>query len=181
VSAGRVLAVHRDATHRFSKATVAAIALRTGLGVEGDAHFGATVQHRSRLARNRSAPNLRQVHLLAGELLDELVSGGFDVAPGAVGENITTRGVDLLGLPSGAQLRLGADAVIEVTGLRNPCVQLDRYRRGLQRAVLARDKAGHLVRRSGVMAIVLADGLVRAGDPIELRRPDGPHRPLQPV
>ena len=176
-----VLAVHRDATHRFSKRAVEVITLRTGLGVEGDAHAGVTVQHRSRVRRDPTAPNLRQVHLLAGELLDELAGAGFDIVPGAVGENVTTTGVDLLALPTGTHLRLGPDAVVEVTGLRNPCVQLDRYRRGLQRAVLDRDEAGNLVRRAGVMAVVLADGDVRPGDPITVTLPTGPRRPLEPV
>ena len=176
-----VVAVHRDPRHRFTKPAAQAITLRAGLGVEGDAHFGATVQHRSRVRRDPSAPNLRQVHLLAAELLETLVAQGFAVAPGSVGENITTRGIDLLGLPTGTQLRLGAEAVVEVTGLRNPCVQLDRFQDGLQRAVLDRDEAGALIRRAGVMAIVVHDGVVRAGDPIEVSRPDGPQRPLEPV
>ena len=176
-----VVAVHRDPRHRFSKPTADAITLRTGLGVEGDAHFGATVQHRSRMRRDPSAPNLRQVHLLAAELLDTLAAQGFAVVPGSVGENVTTRGVDLLGLPTGTLLRLGADALVEVTGLRNPCVQLDRFQDGLQRAVLDRDEAGALIRRAGVMAIVVHDGVVRAGDPVDVTLPDGPHQPLEPV
>jgi MOSC domain-containing protein YiiM len=178
---GVVVAVALDARHGFSKPTADVITLRAGLGVEGDAHFGVTVQHRSRVRRDPSAPNLRQVHLLSAELLDELTQHGFDVAPGAVGENITTRGLDLLALPTGTRLRLGVDAVIEVTGLRNPCLQLDRYQRGLQRAVLDRDDAGNLVRRAGIMAVVLTDGTVRAGDPIVAELPAAPHRPLEPV
>ncbi len=176
-----VVAVHRDDRHRFSKPAADAITLRTGLGVEGDAHFGATVQHRSRVRRDRTAPNLRQVHLIAAELLETLVGQGFAVRPGAVGENVTTRGVDLLALPTGTRLHLGADAIVEVRGLRNPCVQLDRFQTGLRRAVLDRDEAGALIRRAGLMAVVVQDGVVRAGDEIEARRPDGPHRPLEPV
>jgi len=176
-----VVAVHRDDRHRFSKPTVGAITLRTGLGVEGDAHCGVTVQHRSRLRRDPTAPNLRQVHLLAAEMLDALVAQGFEVPPGSVGENVTTRGIDLLALSSGTLLHLGADAIVRVTGLRNPCVQLDRFQPGLQRAVLDRDEAGALIRRAGVMAVVVQDGVVRAGDAIVLRGPDGPHRPLEPV
>jgi MOSC domain-containing protein YiiM len=176
-----VVAVSRGRRHEFSKPTVDAITLRTGRGVEGDAHFGATVQHRSRVRRDPSAPNLRQVHLLQSELLDDLAAQGFDVAPGVVGENVTTRGVDLLALPTGAILHLGADAVVEVTGLRNPCLQLDRYQRGLQRAVLDRDELGNLIRRAGVMAVVLCDGVVRPGDEITVRHPVGPVRPLEPV
>jgi MOSC domain-containing protein YiiM len=178
---GVVVAVALDRRHDFSKPVTDVIRLRTGLGVEGDAHFGATVQHRSRVRREPSAPNLRQVHLLQAELLDELSGQGFDVAPGVVGENVTTRGVGLLALPTGTRLRLGDDAVIEVTGLRNPCVQLDRYRRGLQRAVLGRDDDGNLIRRAGIMAVVVADGSVRAGDAIAVELPAGPHRALEPV
>ena len=177
----RIVAVHRDAGHRFSKTAVDEIRLRTGLGVVGDAHFGATVQHRSRVRRDPSAPNLRQVHLLQAELLDELAVRGFDVSAGDVGENVTTRDVDLLALPTGTRLRLGGQAVVEVTGLRNPCVQLDRFRPGLQCAVLGRTPTGELVRRAGVMAVVSADGTVRTGDAIELTLPAPPHRPLQPV
>jgi MOSC domain-containing protein YiiM len=176
-----VVAVHRSAGHRFSKQSARAVRLRTGLGVEGDAHFGATVQHLSRIARDPTAPNLRQVHLLQSELLDDLVRRGFAVAPGDVGENVTTRGFDLVALPTGARLRLGPDALIEVTGLRNPCRQLDRFRRGLQRAVLDRGPDGELIRRAGVMAIVVSDGTVREGDPVAVTMPDGPHRPLVPV
>ena len=176
-----VVAVHRDAAHRFSKVAVESIELRAGLGVLDDAHFGATVQHRSRVARDPTAPNLRQVHLVAAELLDELVQHGFRVGPGVIGENVTTSGVDLLALPTGTRLELGDVAAVEITGLRNPCVQLDNYQDGLMRAVLDRDAAGRLVRRAGVMAIVLRGGVVRPGDPIILHVPAGPHRPLQPV
>lgn len=176
-----VVAVHLDAQHRFSKLPVEVITLRTGLGVLGDAHYGATVQHRSRVARTPNAPNLRQVHLVAAELLDELTERGFTVGPGTIGENVTTRDVDLLGLPVGARLELGAEAAIEITGLRNPCYQLDKHERGLQRAVLDRDEQGGLIRRAGVMAVVLRDGVVRPGDEITVHLPSGPHRRLEPV
>jgi MOSC domain-containing protein YiiM len=176
-----VVAVAVDRRHDFSKPTTEAITLRTGLGVEGDAHFGVTVQHRSRLRRDPSAPNLRQVHLLHQELLDELTGRGFAVAPGVVGENVTTVGIDLLGLPSGTRLQLGPHALVEVTGLRNPCVQLDRHQHGLQRALLDRDTDGNLVRKAGIMAVVLADGVVHAGDPISVQLPAGPPQPLEPV
>lgn len=171
----------RDDGHRFSKPTAESIMLLAGLGVEGDAHCGRTVQHRSRVRRTPSAPNLRQVHLIHAELLDELAAAGFDVAPGAVGENITTRGLDLLGLPTGSVLRVGAEAAVEITGLRNPCRQLDRYARGLQKAVLERDPEGNLVRKAGVMAIVRNAGVVRPGDPIIVQRPTAAHLALQPV
>ena len=176
-----VVAVARDDAHRFSKPVVAAVDLVAGLGVAGDAHAGVTVQHRSRVRRNPTAPNLRQVHLLAAELLDELDARGFDVAPGVLGENVLTRGVDLLDLPTGTRLRLGAAAVVELTGLRNPCVQIDRYRRGLQRAVLDHDPDGNLIRRAGVMAVVTAGGPVRGGDAISVITPRDPHQPLEPV
>ena len=149
--------------------------------MEGDAHAGETVQHRSRKRWNPGLPNLRQVHLLAAELLEELRAGGFEAAPGLLGENVTTEGVDLLALPAGARLRLGGDAVVEVTGLRNPCVQLDRFQPGLMEAVLDRDEDGGLVRRSGVMGIVVTGGDVRAGDPIAVEPPAEPHAALKPV
>ena len=129
-----------------------------GLGVEGDAHAGVTVKHRSRIAKDPTQPNLRQVHLVHAELFDELRVNEFDIAPGDIGENITTQGVDLLGLPTGTILRLGQNAIVQVTGLRNPCVQLDRFREGLMAALLGRDEEGNLVRKAGVMGIVIADG-----------------------
>lgn len=176
-----VVAVHRDAMHRFSKVPAREVVLVAGIGVAGDAHAGVTVQHLSRMRRDPSAPNLRQVHLIAGELLDELTAAGFQVAPGRLGENVTTRGVDLLALPTGSSLHLGAEALLEITGLRNPCFQLDRYQNGLQRAVLDRGPNGELIRRAGVMAVVLRGGTVRPGDPISVRLPDGDRRPLEPV
>lgn len=176
-----VLAVSRSDTHTFSKTVRARVRLLAGLGVDGDAHQGVTVRHRSRVARDPSAPNLRQVHLIAAELLDELCGRGFRVAPGDLGENVTTYGLDLLGLPAGTLLRLGGEAVVEVTGLRNPCVQLDRFQQGLTAAVLDRDERGRLVRRAGVMGVVAAGGEVRPGDPILVELPPEPHLPLAPV
>jgi MOSC domain-containing protein YiiM len=176
-----VTAVSRSAEYTFHKPEHAAIRLLAGLGVEGDAHMGVTVKHRSRVARDPTQPNLRQVHLIHAELHDELRAAGFRVAAGEMGENVTTRGVDLLALPTGTRLRLGGEAVVEVTGLRNPCAQLDRWQPGLMAAVLGRDAEGNLVRKAGVMAIVLAGGEVRAGDPIAVELPPEPHRALQPV
>lgn len=176
-----VVAVSRSPDHSFSKANVDVIRLRAGHGVEGDAHAGATVKHRSRAARDPSQPNLRQVHLLHAELFEELAQAGFMLAPGLMGENVTTRGLDLLALPAGARLRLGREAIVEVTGLRNPCAQLDGLQRGLMAATLARDAAGGLVRKAGVMAIVLAGGEVRPGDAIGVELPPPPHRRLAPV
>jgi MOSC domain-containing protein YiiM len=176
-----VTAVSRSATHTFSKPTEPAIRLIEGVGVEGDAHAGRTVKHRSMVARDPDMPNRRQVHLVHAELHDELRRAGFHVGPGQMGENVTTAGIDLLGLPSGARLHLGAEAVIEVTGLRTPCRQLDDLEDGLMAACLDRADDGTLVRKSGVMAVVLQGGTVRPGDPIVVEAPPGDPRPLQPV
>jgi MOSC domain-containing protein YiiM len=157
------------------------IQLLAGLGVAGDAHQGETVKHRSRVKRDPSQPNLRQVHLIHAELHDELRQSGFDVAPGQMGENVTTRGIDLLGLPAGTRLHLGDAATVEVTGLRNPCAQLDGIQPGLMAATLDRDEQGQLIRKAGVMAIVLNGGEVRPGHPIRVELPPEPHRPLEPV
>ena len=177
----RVVAVHRSASHGFSKFAEEAVTLVAGLGVEGDAHAGVTVKHRSRVARDASQPNLRQVHLIHAELFDELVARDHPVFPGELGENVTTRGVALLTLPTGTRLRLGAHALVEITGLRNPCSQIDRFQPGLTAAVLDRDAAGQLVRKAGVMAIVLEGGEVRAGDAIMVELPSEPHQPLAVV
>jgi MOSC domain-containing protein YiiM len=181
MSEGRVIAVHRSSTHTMSKPTCERLRLLAGLGVEGDAHMGETVKHRSRVARDPTQPNLRQVHLIHCELFDELRVKGFDVTPGLMGENITTRGIDLLGLPTGARLHIGAAAVVEVTGLRNPCYQLDGLQEGLMKATLDRDAHGNLIRKAGVMGIVIAGGEVAAGDAIRVALPDGAHEALKPV
>ncbi|GLW24723.1 MOSC domain-containing protein [Microbispora triticiradicis] len=178
---GSVTAVSRSATHTFSKAPMDSVRLLAGLGVEGDAHSGTTVKHRSRVARDPDQPNLRQVHLVHAELHDELRDAGFAVRAGDMGENVTTRGVDLLGLPTGTRLHLGESAVVEVTGLRNPCGQLNGFQDGLMKAVLDRDEEGNLVRKAGIMAVVVTGGEVRPGDPIRVELPAGPHHPLQPV
>jgi MOSC domain-containing protein YiiM len=178
---GVVTAVSRSATHAVTKPGREQITLLAGLGVEGDAHAGETVKHRSRVRRDPSAPNLRQVHLIHAELHDELRTAGFEVEPGQMGENVTTRGLDLLGLPTGTRLRLGEQAVVELTGLRNPCVQLDGVQAGLMEATLALDGNGNLVRKAGVMSVVLAGGAVRPGDPIEAELPPEPHHRLEPV
>jgi MOSC domain-containing protein YiiM len=165
----------------MSKANLTSIRLIEGLGVEGDAHAGATVKHRSRVRRDPGQPNLRQVHLVAAELLEELTAAGYDLVPGRMGENVTTRGIDLLAQPRGTKLRLGSEAVIEVTGLRNPCTQLDGLQAGLMAATLDRDVEGNLVRKAGVMAIVVAGGHVSAGDSITVELPTGAHVALAPV
>ncbi len=176
-----VTAVSLDPRHHFSKKVCEGIRLVLGLGVEGDAHLGVTVKHRSRVRRDPTQPNLRQVHLIHEELHDELAGPGFTLAPGQMGENITTRGVDLLGLSKGARLHLGPDAVVEVTGLRNPCYQLDDIQPGLMAATLGRDGNGDPIRKAGVMGIVVIGGEVRPGDGIQIERPRGPARPLKPV
>jgi MOSC domain-containing protein YiiM len=176
-----VAAVAFSGTHSFTKPVAEHIRLIEGLGVEGDAHLGTTVKHRSRVRRDPTQPNLRQVHLIHGELHDELRARGFAVSPGDMGENVTTRGLDLLALPAGTRLRLGRAATVEITGLRNPCVQLDDFMPGLMAATLDRDADGNLIRKAGVMAVVRAGGEVHAGDGIVVDLPPAPHRALAPV
>jgi MOSC domain-containing protein YiiM len=176
-----VTAVSLSERHTLTKPNADSIRLLAGLGVESDAHSGVTVKHRSRVARDPSQPNLRQVHLVHAELHDALREQGLAVSAGQMGENVTTRGVDLLGLPEGARLHLGDTAIVEVTGLRNPCAQLDRIQPGLMRATLERAHDGSLVRKAGIMAVVLEGGEVRPGDPIRVELPPDSHRPLTPV
>lgn len=176
----RVEAVHASPDHTMRKSPQTKIRLVQGLGVEGDAHAGSTVKHRSRVARDPTQPNLRQVHLIGGELHDRLRAEGFAVVSGEMGENVTTRGIDLLGLGTGTRLHLGPEAVVEVTGLRNPCYQLDDLEDGLMGAVLDRDEAGNLVRLAGVMTTVLSGGVVAPGDVIEVVVPSE-HVPLEVV
>ncbi|GAA5081243.1 MOSC domain-containing protein YiiM [Thermocatellispora tengchongensis] len=175
-----VVAVSSSPGHTFGKPGRDVIRVLAGLGVEGDAHCGATVKHRSRVARDPTQPNLRQVHLIHAELHDELREAGFEVGPGELGENLTTRGLDLLALPTGTVLRVGAQAVLRVTGLRNPCAQIDGFQRGLLAAVLGRDDSGALVRKAGVMAVVVASGEIRPGDTVLADPPPPPHEPLRP-
>jgi MOSC domain-containing protein YiiM len=176
-----VVSVSRRQTHDFSKAVVDEINIIENLGVEGDAHAGVTVKHRSRVAVDPTQPNLRQVHLLHGELFDELAASGFEIKPGDLGENIVTEGLSLLDLPTDTVLRIGSDVALKVTGLRNPCAQIDHFRSGLLKAVLGRDEEGNLVRKAGIMSVVLSGGAVRAGDSIKIVLPDLPHRPLERV
>lgn len=179
---GVVTAVSVSAGHTMSKPNADAIRLLAGLGVEGDAHNGTTVKHRSHVRRDPTKPNLRQVHLIHSELHAELAEKGFEgVQPGQMGENVTTAGVDLLGLPVGTKLHLGDEAVVEVTGLRNPCAQLDGIQPGLMKATLDRDADGELVMKSGIMGVVLAEGKVRPGDPIGVELPPEPHVRMQKV
>ena len=178
---GVVLSVSLRAGHFFSKDIAPRIRLVEGRGVEGDAHFGESVQHRSRVRADPSQPNLRQAHLIHVELFEELRAKGFEIAPGDLGENITTQGLNLLDLPTGAVLRIGETARVQITGLRNPCRQIDAFREGLMAAVLERAPDGRLLRKAGVMGVILADGVVSPGDAISVEWPGGPHRPLEPV
>jgi MOSC domain-containing protein YiiM len=177
----KVVSVSSSPTHGFSKQLTTSIHLLAGQGVEGDAHCGVTVKHRSRVAKDPTQPNLRQVHLIHEELFEELRAQGFEVHPGQIGENITTRGIDLLALPTGAELRIGQSAVVRITGLRNPCEQLNKFQKGLTAAVLGRTPEGKLVRKAGVMGIVIAGGTVKPGDQIAIKLPAAPHRALERV
>jgi MOSC domain-containing protein YiiM len=178
---GSVVTVSSRIGHHFSKTPSLSIRLLKGLGVAGDAHMGETVKHRSRGRKDPTQPNLRQVHLIHAELFCELRAKGFIIAPGELGENVTTDGIDLLALPTGTRLQLGASAVVEITGLRNPCVQLDHFQDGLMAATLDRGADDSLIRKAGVMSIVIAEGDVRPGDAISVEMPAEPHRRLQPV
>jgi MOSC domain-containing protein YiiM len=177
----QVVAVHSSSKHVFSKDTACEIELIEGHGVRGDVHCGKTVKHRSRVAKDPSQPNLRQVHLLHEELLTELEARGLAVSPGHMGENITTRGVNLLELSAGTRLLLGSDALVEVTGLRNPCSQIERFRTGLLAAVLDRLPDGRLIRKAGVMCVVLNGGVVKAGAAISIAHVPSRHAALEPV
>lgn len=178
---GHVVSVGRDGAHRFSKAVLDEIRLLSGLGVEGDAHCGVTVRHRSRVAADPTQPNLRQLHLIQSELFDELAERGFALAPGDLGENVLTRGIDLLALPRGSRLHIGAEAIVEITGLRNPCGQIEAFRPGLLAAVLGRAEDGSLVRKAGIMAVVLTGGRIRPGDAIATVLPPEPWQRLERV
>ena len=177
-----VVSVSRSGSYTFTKPGVEAIRLVEGLGVEDDVHAGVTVKHRSRVARDPSQPNLRQVHLIHAELHDDLRTQGFEIGPGEMGENVTTRGIDLLGLPTGTVLRFGdGGAAVRVTGLRNPCGQLNGLRDGLMKACVYEDEAGETVRLAGVMSVVLSAGEIRPGDAIHIELPATPHVRLKPV
>ncbi|MEU0372204.1 MOSC domain-containing protein [Streptomyces sp. NPDC006283] len=178
---GTVVAVSSNDVYSFTKPNRDSIRLLAGLGVEGDVHAGVTVKHRSRVAQDPTQPNLRQVHLMHEELFAEVGEAGFEVVPGALGENITTHGIDLIALPVGTLLRIGEAAVVEVTGLRNPCLQIDNHQDGLLKQVVGRDEAGNIVRKAGIMSVVREGGTVRPGDTITVELPAEPHRPLERV
>lgn len=178
---GTVVAVSSNDEYSFSKPNRSSVRLLAGLGVEGDVHAGTTVKHRSRMAQDPTKPNLRQVHLIHEELLDEVGEEGFEVAPGELGENITTRGIDLLALPVGTLLHIGDHVVLTVTGLRNPCLQIDNFQDGLLKRVVGRDEAGNVVRKAGIMSVVKEGGEVCPGDTVKVELPSGPHQALGPV
>ena len=177
----KVLSVSKSGAHTFNKYNCAEITLLEGLGVEGDAHAGSTVKHRSRVAQNPDQPNLRQVHLIHNELFEALLANGFQVNPGQMGENITTTGVDLLALPLHAVLHIGPTAEIQITGLRNPCAQLDGIKEGLMKALIEKTSDGKLIRKAGVMGVVLRGGVVSPGDTIRVQLPSGPFVALDRV
>ncbi|WP_319532179.1 MOSC domain-containing protein [uncultured Cohaesibacter sp.] len=176
-----VVAVALDDKHAFSKRSQSSIRLLEGLGVEGDAHCGEKVKHRSRVRANPNQPNLRQVHLIHQELFDEVAAKGFSVQAGDMGENITTSGIDLLVLPTGAILQIGEEAEVEITGLRNPCAQIESWQKGLLAEMVYKDDAGNLVRKAGIMGVVLKGGEVRPGESIVVRYPEKPWRSLERV
>ncbi len=178
---GHVVALHLSNSHMFSKQAKTSLNLAQGLGIEGDAHMGATVKHRSRVAADPNQPNLRQVHLLHMEMIDEISSKGFDIKPGQVGENITTHGIDLIYLARHTRLHIGSNVILSVTGLRNPCAQLDNFQAGLTRAFLSKSEDGKLIRKAGIMAIVLEGGVVYQGDEIRVELPSLPHLELERV
>lgn len=177
----KVVSLSKDSEHRFSKETCGSLRFLKGLGVNGDAHCGKTVKHRSRVKADPTQPNLRQVHLVQSELISELQNAGFNVAPGTIGENILTSGVDLLTLPEDTLLFIGSEVVLRITGLRNPCAQLDNYQKGLTKAVLGRDEEGNLIRKAGVMAVVEEGGVVNVNDHIKLHFPPTPFKALERV
>jgi len=176
-----ILGVFASRSHKFSKPGRDAVTLIEGLGIEGDSHFGATVQHIYDARRDPARPNARQVHLIQAELLDEVNAKGFRVQPGDLGENVSTRGIDLLCLPARTRLTLGPDAVIELTGLRNPCFQIDKFQKGLLAVVNNKAPGGGTIRRAGVMSVVLQGGVVRPDDSITVELPAGPHEKLAPI
>ncbi|MEU2133877.1 MOSC domain-containing protein [Streptomyces sp. NPDC018352] len=182
MTAGRITAVSRNAVYSFSKPNHASITLLAGLGVEGDVHAGETIRHQFRMTYEPDLPNLRQVHLMHEELFEELALKGFEVSAGQLGENITTRGVDLLGLPTGSLLWLGADAAVEVTGLRNPCSKINDFQTGLLGEMFALDPlSDEFTFKCGVMAVVRQTGTIRPDDPVVVELPAHPHRALERV
>ena len=178
---GKILALSKSQLHTFSKVNQVSLQLLAGKGVEGDAHLGETVKHRSRVAKDPTQPNLRQVHLIHSQLFAELAKKGFIIKPGEMGENITTKGINLLDLPRNTILKIGKTAKIQITGLRNPCLQLDNFQKGLMKAVLDKDEDGNLIRKAGIMGIVLTGGKIMIDDLIEVEYPSKPYLKLERV
>ena len=177
----RVVSVSLSPKHSFSKTPAAEIRILADLGVEGDAHAGEQVQHLYRVRKNPNAPNLCQVHLISTEFLDELHTLGFPLQPGEIGENLAVRGINLLTLPVGALLRIGADVVLQITGLRDPCQKLNSLAPGLMKACIARGSDGSVVRKAGVMSLAVTSGTIRPGDPILIELPPGEPLKMGPV
>jgi len=177
---GRVVGLARDGRNGFSKSAMDTICLIQGQGVEGDAHSGPFVRHRYLARRQPRLPNLRQVHLIPSELFEALRNAGYDLHPGDLGDNIATAGLDLETLPMGALLDLGSEACIELTGLRTPCVLIDRFRTGLKRQMVCSEPVAPRF-RCGVMSIVRTGGRLAVGDPIRVRLPPKPWTDLPAV
>lgn len=176
-----VVSLSTSPTHSMSKKKVTQVELIKGIGISGDAHAGKKVKHRSRVRQNPDQPNLRQVHLIHSELFEELSTKGFMIKAGEMGENITTKGIDLLALSKGCILSIGSDVKVEITGLRNPCDQLNGLQEGLLNAVLDKDGNGKLIRKAGIMGVVLTSGIVKNGDKIiEFYQPEK-HQALERV
>lgn len=174
--APRVLSVSSSQTHSFSKPPVPGITLIANHGVKGDCHAGKTTQHRSSLQVHPPTPNLRQVHLIAIENLKKIASHLTTVdsaallTPGALGQNITLEGIDLLNLPTGTELHFVSDGgsqsgpVLVLTGVRDPGPQIERFQAGLKERFIVRDAERRVVGRLvGVMSVVQCGGEVRSG------------------
>ena len=154
-----VVGLSIDDGHHFSKRAVERVTMVAGVGIEGDVHAGPLVQHRSRVRVDPNQPNLRQVHLIDDAVFAVAASAGFEIDHGDLGENVTVSGLDVHGLAVGTMLRLGESAFVAVTGLRNPCGQINGLRPGLL-DVLRRADGGDIVRRAGIMGVVVRGGEV---------------------
>lgn len=176
-----VISVSRSSGHSFRKACEESINLIEGFGVEGDVHAGKKIKHTFLAKEDPDRKNIRQIHLIAAELFTELKGKGFNVDPGQLGENITTEGIDLLSLPTGTLLHIGNGAVIELTALRQPCIQIDEFQQGLLKEVVYKDSGGNIIRKVGVMGVILVSGAVSPNDEIIVETPDKPHHKLDYV
>jgi len=181
MKSGKVHSLSSSAQHSFSKHTTHQVEVIKGIGIKGDAHAGVKVKHRSRVAKDPNQPNLRQIHLIHLELLKELVAKGYTVNPGDLGENITTEGISILNLPKDTILKIGENVAIQITGLRNPCHQIDKFQKGLLKEVVGKNDAGDIIRMAGIMAIVLEGGMIKVNDEILVELPALPHQKLERV